>query len=291
MNRATSASSKPQPSETLIDRIKRARKSSNVRFVAARDAELVAYHSWVLHAAQAARQSVPADTPSPQGFHALFNQNPPAWLLLERPEHRRGAALVVLGVQPQHKIVVEAPHSYFDTGTLQLAVDAFERLRATALLVNTFHRGGHGSPEEREERALGGDSESDVAHAEKSFFTTAHRTLTELDPALTAIQLHGYSNASVRGVDLIVSAAETRAAVEPLARALRKALPKVNVATYPDQVSLLGGTTNVQAKLSRELHARLFHLELSHRLRRRLRDDEKLRIDFIGALERGVAAE
>jgi hypothetical protein len=84
-----------------------------------------------------------------------------------------------------------------------------------------------------------------------------------------------------------LSPASTRADVAPVADRLRRLLGDEAVRTYPDQVKILGGTTNVEAKLSRTSEAPFWHIELAYDFRRQLQDDPNLSRRFVEALSEG----
>jgi hypothetical protein len=225
-------------------------------------------------------------------FEALSTPAGALWLLVEAPEQRRGAGVVVLRSDAALPLVIEAPHTFFDVHTLGLAVEAFEQLKARALVVNTVHRAGDAQEGEqaRQERARlahSGAAPADVAHLPTSFFQAAHQAL-QRERASSALQLHGFADRRGQGVDAIVSAARTGTRIEALAGALTEALPGFVVRRYPSEVKRLGGTTNTQARWSRKARAPFIHLELSFRLRSALVDDEELRGAFVRALARAV---
>jgi hypothetical protein len=209
---------------------------------------------------------------------------------MEAPDHKRGAGIVVVRPSYGAPVMVEAPHSFFDLGTLDLSLIAFEVLQARALLVNTLHRGGTGTKQQRRERALSGESEMDAAHNPDTFLARAHARLTRLQPELVALQLHGYSDKRVPGVRVVVSAARTKANAGAVADALAAVLGPGAVRLYPDEVDVLGGTTNSQARASRKAGTGLLHLEMSAALRRELRADAALAKRFMQAVGSAVVS-
>ena len=189
--------------------------------------------------------------------------------IVEAPDRRRGAGAILLRVGAARPVLVEAPHTFYDGGTLPIAIAAFEGLRARALLINTVHRYasiGHKAPADEE---MGG-SDSDVAHAPSSHFLGAHEALLEVDPQLLTVQLHGFKDASAPGVDMVVSASRTKLKIGPVAEVLRTHLAPAVVRAFPDDIDRLGGTTNAQAAVSRRRGAPFLHVEISRALRDRL---------------------
>ncbi|WP_104983017.1 hypothetical protein [Sorangium cellulosum] len=312
------------------------------------DAEEAAYGAWVTAAARAAlgRQPPPA---APAGFALRVVPGRELWVLSEDGPHRRGAAAVVLRAGAAAPLIVEAPHTFFDRGTLPIALAVFEAQRARALIINTSHRygggprpsdagpddegaeSGSGSADEEgaggaahgaggaggaggaAHGAGGGDERdggrggaredklaarartaaalafADVAHAERSFFLSAHRALLQSFPGAPTVQLHGFQDSSAPDADAVVSAVGPGAELDRLLGPLRAAISDGKVLAYPAEIKKLGGSTNVQARWSRQMGAPFYHVELSRTLRDKLVEDAELRRRFAGALA-GIAA-
>jgi hypothetical protein len=250
-------------------------------------AELDGYRGWLtarLRLAQDTSQA--AEVAPPEGFR-LLDLGGAGQLLAEEQHQRRGAGVVALRSGPAQPWVIEVPHSFFDEGTLEVGVNAFVQVSARALLVNTVHRyrsranapaDGSASSDDEDESAS-----SDVAHAESSFFLTAHQACVDLLRDAAVVQLHGYADASAPSADLVLSAAGSRADAEGVAKAVERALG-VRVAVYPKQIRKLGGTKNMQARAAIAAGAPFLHVEMSRSLRKQLTTEpERLRA-FIGAL-------
>ncbi|MEO8180275.1 MAG: hypothetical protein ABI895_15675, partial [Deltaproteobacteria bacterium] len=128
---------------------------------------------------------------------------------------------------------------------------------------------------------------SDVAHAEASFFLTAHAACVDGLGDVGIVQLHGFSDASAAKADLVLSAAGSCADPVPVAQALERALG-IRVAVYPTQIHKLGGTRNRQAHYSSSVGRPFLHVEMSKSLRKQLTaDPERLR-RFAAALIGGA---
>ena len=242
--------------KSLLGRIKQLRATAS--YEAPTPEALRTYTERLTAAIAATRLGQKPSGPTADGFEleALSTPAGTLWLLVEAPEQRRGAGVVVLRSKALVPLVIEAPHTFFDTHTLVLAAEAFEQLKARALLVNTVHRAGEAqrgeqAKQERARLAHSGAAPADVAHLPTSFFQAAHQAL-QREGAPLALQLHGFADRRGRGVDAIVSAARTLASIEPLAGALAEALPGFAVRRYPSEVRRLGGTTNTQARWSRK---------------------------------------
>ncbi|AKT42085.1 hypothetical protein [Chondromyces crocatus] len=194
--------------------------------------------------------------------------------VVERDDQRRGAGALLLRVGPARRLVVEAPHTFYDGGTLPIGIAAFEGLKARALLINTVHRyaaTNHKPPGDDE----AGGSASDVAHIPMSHFGSAHEALLDVDPRFLTLQLHGFKDESAPGVDMVLSPSRTKLDVAPIAARLREHLTSVEIRTYPTEIDKLGGTTNVQAAVSTRRRATFLHVEMSRSLRSRLEKDPR----------------
>jgi hypothetical protein len=275
----------------LIDRIRELGSGAGVRYAAPSPAEEASFRAWVRAALAAAPSNEPPQLAPPQGF-ALEASTSGRWLLRELARHQRGAGLVVLRTGPSQPWIIEAPHTRFEAGTLELAVSCFELFSARALLVDTMRRTQSEDRDldldDRRELARSGRAESDLAHAEHSFFLAAHTEMIAADPGLSTLQLHGYRDERATEVSVVISAAGSRARIGPAAAELA-ALFGPAVRRYPDQIRDLGGTTNVQAGASRSAGSGFVHIELSRSARERLRTDAGLRAEFARRLKAGLA--
>lgn len=279
-------------SEMLVARLQELRTGGRDRVVYREpsDAEADAYRSFIrdVLSARPGDARVPA---APPGF--MLERLPRDLLLVaEKPDSRRGAGAIVFRLAgPASDFVVEAPHTFFDMGTLPIAVAAFERTRGRALLINTVHRnrareqndpsdpGTTGSGDDEET----GSSPSDLAHAARSFFLAAHEELAAAWPVAVTLQFHGFRDEIADGASVILSAAGTRSELETPAASLRNVLGADTVRVFPAQSRILGGVTNVEARVSAKLGGRFVHVEMSRSLRDRLTGDAALLSCFVDA--------
>lgn len=206
--------------------------------------------------------------------------------LIEPPGEVRGAGAYVfrVGAGPRiadPPVVLQAPHAYFDHGTGRVAVGMFfgarDGPRARALFVNTVQRYRRGEPDPQ--------SPADVCHRPEHLFTRATLRAVEALGGGRIIQLHGFEDAGVsRDVDVILSAgAKTPAPPALGAAAARVRAVFDGVRLYPDQIDLLGGTTNAQARALAG-RAGFVHVELSPAARAALRRSPPLRHRLAAAL-------
>ncbi|MGK3987975.1 hypothetical protein WME99_33340 [Sorangium sp. So ce136] len=333
------------------------------------DAEDVTYVAWVAAAGLAAQNGQPPPA-APPGFALRPVPGRDLWVLSDDGPRRRGVAVIVLRAGPAAPLLVEAPHTFFDRGTLPIALAVFQAQRARALIVNTSHRygglpkpgnaagddegseggggaGGEGGGEgaggkatdgkiagggaqgdgggaraaARRSQGTGGGGQgaggggqgtggaargdervarerlaaslafADVAHAERSFFLSAHRALLQSFPGAPTVQLHGFQDSSAADAAAIASAVGAGADLERLLAPLRAVVSDGKVLAYPAEISKLGGATNVQARWSRQLGAPFYHVELSRALRDKLIEDADLRRRFAAAFARIAAGK
>lgn len=205
-----------------------------------------------------------------------------AVLLREIESRRRGGGAYVLRLDAGAHVVVQAPHTFFDEGTLPLACELFERARAAALFIDTAHRYKSAEPDEK------GEHPADVAHADASLFQAATDGALRASPKLTAVQLHGFATRE-SAARLVVSSGANNPGDALVARAARLLAPIAGkTQRFPDDTLDLGATKNVQGKAVRDAGGRFLHVEMQAGLRRDLLSDESLRARFLDALARAI---
>jgi hypothetical protein len=206
------------------------------------------------------------------------------WVLREAGTRRAGDGLYVFrpGGAP---VCVQAPHTFFDEGTGDIALAVAADLRAVALFTNTVHR--HAPVV-----AGAGESAADVAHAPRSLFRAATEGLLGARP-LPIIQLHGFGpseNLPVDAVAVVADGAATRASNAPAVR-LRSALAEAlsgRVLLYGVDAVELGATTNVEGRAAREAGAPFLHIEMNRATRS---DGARAAAALAGALRKTLSLE
>jgi hypothetical protein len=179
-----------------------------------------------------------------------------------------GVVLVDLSVPA--RLVVEVPHPNSDLRTERMGVQLFRLTPGSVVLMAGAHR-----------RA--GNGAADVAHNDRSLFSAL--AAAAADRRLPQIQLHGFADHNLAGLDAVVSTG-TRAAT-PAAVRIADKLRKIGLTTcqsWENSRGRLEGIGNVQALAAERAGSVFIHLELNWRIRR----DDGLRA---GAVEAVAAAD
>nr|WP_240942050.1 hypothetical protein [Planosporangium thailandense] len=171
-----------------------------------------------------------------------------------RPDDGRAAGVVLVDPSVPVRLAVEVPHPNSDLRTERIGVHLFRLAPGAILVVAGAHR-----------RA--GNGAADAAHNDRSLF---HALAAEAaNRRLPQIQLHGFADASLPGLDAVVSTG-TRTAT-PAAVRVATTLREAGLATcepWRDSRGRLEGIGNVQASTAVRLGTTFVHLELSWRVRR-----------------------
>jgi len=206
------------------------------------------------------------------------------WVLLEDPARRRGAGayLFRLGPPQPEEILLQAPHADYDVGTGDISAQLFfappPGNAPRALFLNTIHR-YQVTPGQRERRP---GSPADVAHNPDHLYAHATEAALTAGPMLV-VQVHGFGTRSdddgddddvPAGTTMIVSAGRETGSTprsNAVAAALRRRFGD-GVRRFPEDVSVLGATTNVQGRAARSRAGDFVHVEIAASLRKQLRD-------------------
>ena len=187
------------------------------------------------------------------------------------------------------EIVLQAPHSFFDVGTGEIALETFLRAgeQARALFVNTLHR--HMQADGRKEH-LAYDP-ADVAHNRDHPFSRATQGIALAYEDLLVVQIHGFGQSrEIEGVpaaEVVTSSGDPEQSGAHALRVQQELQNRLDVAVarFPEDTRSLGATTNMQkAALEGYPGADFLHLELSKDLRSRLRADSGLLDAFVAGL-------
>jgi len=204
-----------------------------------------------------------------------------ALMLREKGKKRGGGAYVIRSGPPgKARLHVQAPHTFYDEGTLPLACELFARSRAASLFINTSHR-YKSAPQ-----TPGGHYPADVAHARDSLFQAATEGLLKARPRATVIQVHGFGERESSGADVVLSAG-VKTPGSPVVSRVATALSRVidgGVLRFPEDHSELGATTNVQGAIVRESGGTFLHMEMAAPLRRDLLGNPNVRANVLATL-------
>lgn len=229
-------------------------------------------------------QHIPCDKLKSLGFRIvrmpLKNES---WVIIEDALHR-GAGLYAVRSEPKQGVplLLQAPHSFFDRYTRELAVQWMQEGGVTAVAWNTTHR------------YQLDDGRSDVAHQDISFFQAFMLAFAEAYPSGGIIQLHGFSSEKRRdsdaaSADVILSNGTLHASV--IIKRIDDCLDDLLVGAsrvFPDEVGELGATSNRNARALRAIGFEGFvHVEMSQALRKKLSDVWFLRNRFVRCIEGG----
>lgn len=178
-------------------------------------------------------------------------------LLLAPLPPYRGWARVAVRTRDYRRVIFEAPHPFYDEGTLAQAVALFTALRAQAVIVSGTHRCATPMPSgcDGTTDACAPDEAyrvSDVAHATDSIFHRAHVVLASAFARDVVVSLHGMGGDGVSLSDGTLETVQEDAPVARLAAALTAAgienVTSCNPGTPVPVMERLCGTNNVQGR-------------------------------------------
>lgn len=184
------------------------------------------------------------------------------WLVEEPPSLSDGGGRYVFRRGDSVPLVWQAPHAFFDKHTGEICARLFLDSSSLAAAWNTAHR-----------------SLADLAHEPQSRLNAFTKAVVTARPATVVVQLHGFGVANrdsrpTAAADLIVSngSAYPEAFTRQVVTRWRITMPDTHTRLFPYEVSELGGTTNQQAELMRELNRGTFlHVEVGEQFRQTLR--------------------
>ncbi len=201
-------------------------------------------------------------------------------VLLREAGKKRGGGAYLIRPGTAAKVYIQAPHTFYDEGTLPLACELFERAHGGALFINTAHRYKSAA------QLPGGHYPADVAHARDSLFQAATEGLLRARPKSTVVQVHGFGERE-SATGAVVLSAGVRTPGHPVVARVALALSRVidgGVLRFPDDHSELGATTNVQGAIVRESGGQFLHIEMAAPLRRDLLGNPTVRANVMATL-------
>jgi hypothetical protein len=194
------------------------------------------------------------------------------WYAMYADQARDGQTwgIVLVDLSAPVRLVVEVPHPNSDLRTERMGVHLFRLTPGSVLLMAGAHR-------------KAGNGAADVAHNDRSLFSAL--AAEAADRNLPQIQLHGFADHNLSGLDAVVSTG-TRAATPAAVRTAEK-LRQIGLTTcqsWENSRGRLEGIGNVQAVAAERAGSVFIHLELNWRIR----GDDRLRA---GAVEAVAAAD
>jgi hypothetical protein len=190
------------------------------------------------------------------------------WVLQEKDRERFGRGIVVFRRSDSVPLMLQAPHSFFDRDTDEIALRLFVQSRCRVCFWNSVHR-----------------RIADLADEEDSFLNGLTVAFEQSCPHGRTVQLHGFYDDPKRprfdrSVNLIISQGTDTPTSRFLrfAQTVRQESTPFEAAVYPQDVRALGGTLNRQRQvLLREGNDDFVHLEMSPGFRQAVLDDRDLR--------------
>ena len=179
-------------------------------------------------------------------------------------------------------LLLQAPHTFKDLYTGRITLKLLLSGRAQAAAWNTVPRSYERS---------GILVDADMAHRSNTFFVAFGEAFAQRYPTAKTMQLHGFSQKKRRSdagmtADFILSSGNQRPNVstQHLSRCLKKNI-STQVKMYPVEVSELGGTRNVTARLLRNWPSHHFiHMEMSFEIRQAIRESKKIQGALLSCL-------
>jgi hypothetical protein len=211
------------------------------------------------------------------GFNMqLINDHGAEFLVLYESDGMRiGRGLYVFRQSLPQPIVIQAPHSFKEYHTRQIVLDMIRETNVAAAAWNTVPRSI---------TQYGATINADLAHDETSFFKAFSQAFTVHYANGRILQIHGFdqqkrTTQAGATADMIISSGRQipTPAVLAAGQCLKQRIPGP-VHIYPHDVLELGATTNAIGKALTQLgNSGFLHLEISHRMRERIRNDFLLR--------------
>jgi hypothetical protein len=208
---------------------------------------------------------------------------------IEKGKHGSGDGIYIFRNLKQIKgkrvVIIQSPHSIYETSTSYISRSVFEKTDAFALFVNTIHRY---STEKN------GKYESDVAHNQKSYFYSITKVLCDHFESALVIQFHGYDSSKHPDVDgnisvILSDGKDHHRKSTDFRRIVQRfmgLLGEDKVGIFGVNCHELGGTYNVQGDyINSRSDDTFIHVELSEKLRREFTRNKHLRTGFISIFQ------
>lgn len=197
----------------------------------------------------------------------------------------KGGYIFRIGIVRYNNILLQAPHSFFDKDTFQIALDIFFNYPIKGFYFNTMHR--YKIEKEVDNKKF---FPCDVAHNPESYFQEMTKGyINNLENPLI-IQIHGFSPKDLENsqIKMVLSTGKLKGSdnyFEKITKNMKKEFGNEFVKIYPEEISILGGETNVQGKFIAKIKKGGFlHIELSNNFRKELKNNEEIKRKFVVSL-------
>ncbi|GGI88113.1 hypothetical protein [Legionella impletisoli] len=210
------------------------------------------------------------------GFEVeAFDETGERFLLIrEKKDRKEGRGFYLFRMDLKGN-TLQAPHSFHDRLTREIALKLFTEGSFSAASWNTLSR-----------------KKLDVVRHQDSFLMAFSRAFAKAYPSRTLIQLHGFSQSkrlseAGKHANIIISSGTTypSKAVQKIAHCMKKTVDHHVYISFID-IFELGGAKNTIGKMLQSLrHPGLIHLELSYGFRKALMDNPALLIQLMDCLE------
>jgi hypothetical protein len=207
------------------------------------------------------------------------------WLILQAKGDFAGAGYYMYRTgKLDSELVLQAPHAIFDVHTDVLTKGVFASLPVRAAYFSDYQRYG-GKSDKPSDKQYGRHSPYDLAHNPDTLFQDLTIQWMLKRPRTVVVQPHAFALSTVGGeaVDMIVSPGSkknTSPVFEQMVKGLKEAFPGCTIKIYPNEIRILGGTTNLQGKAVRAAGGDFIHIELSKTMRRLFKQSDEDRMLF-----------
>ncbi|WP_133130602.1 hypothetical protein [Legionella yabuuchiae] len=204
-----------------------------------------------------------------------FEEDGQSFILIREQDHRKEGRGFYVFHQSVSGNALQAPHSFYDRLTREIALKLFTENGFSAAAWNTISR-----------------LKLDLVHHQQSFLMAFSRAFAKAHPNRTLIQLHGFSQSkrlskAGKNATIIISSGTSypSKAVQQIATCLKETVDPEVYISFID-IFELGGTKNTIGKMLQSLrHPGLIHLELSYGVRKALLNNPNLLMMLMDCLE------
>ncbi|MGB7346942.1 MAG: hypothetical protein WBD20_22150 [Pirellulaceae bacterium] len=205
----------------------------------------------------------------------VHNTSDQTLVISELPDQRSGRGIYAIRATAELNLVLQAPHRFYDEGSGLIVRKLFHEHSVRAAAWNSVHR-----------------RQVDLAHCDDHYLNAFTRAVVTVERETKILQVHGFSpdkyawtaNSSAATAQVILSNGTkfpSRQVVSAAAN-LKSALDPKSVLLFPDEIDVLGGTTNRQGQQIRDLGSHGFvHVELAKDFRDRIIRDASVRESFL----------